>query len=146
MPEVVFDCVKIQEILPHRYPFLMVDRVIEFVANQSIVAEKAVTVNEPYFVGHFPGKPVMPGVMVLEAIAQVAAILAKKSPDGIPPEKLIYLVGADKFRWKRMVVPGDVLRIEVKFQRVRRPIWNITGEVTVEGKLVCSGEVMAAEG
>lgn len=143
---VIYDTIQIQGIIPHRYPFLMVDKVVQLVMGQSIVTIKNVTINEPYFMGHFPGKPVMPGVMILEAIAQTAAILAKVSPDGIPAEKLIYLVGADNFRWKKIVVPGDTLRIAVKFDKVRRPFWNISGEVTVDGKVACTGSIMAAEG
>jgi beta-hydroxyacyl-ACP dehydratase FabZ len=143
--QVVFDTTKIQEFLPHRYPFLMVDRVIEFVNNEKMVAIKAVTFNEPFFQGHFPGKPVMPGVMILEALAQTAGIMAKASDLGIAGDKMIYLVGAKDFKWKRQVVPGDTLRLEINSVSRRGPLWMMSGEVTVDGKLVASGTLSAME-
>ena len=142
---IVFDIQKIQEILPHRYPFLMIDRVHVFEDNQKVVASKCVTMNEPYFTGHFPGRPVMPGVMILEAMAQAGAILALRSSDGVIPGKIIFLTGATDVRFKRQVTPGDVLRIEMRSVRKRRPLWIMEGEVTVNGKLVCSGSITAAE-
>jgi 3-hydroxyacyl-[acyl-carrier-protein] dehydratase len=142
---VVFDVRQIMEILPHRYPFLLLDKVTELVDGERIVGVKAVTFNEPFFQGHFPGRPVMPGVLILEAIAQTAAVLAKVSSDGVAPGKTVFLVGAQDVKWKRQVVPGDVLRIEVTPVRKRRPLWVMHGEVTVNGKVVASGTVSAAE-
>lgn len=142
---IVYDILKIQEILPHRYPFLMIDRVTEFVDNEKVVARKCVSINEPFFNGHFPGRPVMPGVMILEAMAQTGAILALRSTDGVIPGKIIFLTGATDVRFKRQVTPGDVLRIEMRSVRKRRPLWIMTGEVTVNGKVVCSGNITAAE-
>lgn len=142
---VVFDSVQIQDIIPHRYPFLLVDKIIEFVDNQRIVGIKNVTINEPFFMGHFPGQPVMPGVLILEAMAQTAAILAKRSVDGVNPNKSVFLVGANDFKWKRKVVPGDTLRIVMTSVRKRRPLWVMQGEVFVEGKLVATGTMSAME-
>jgi 3-hydroxyacyl-[acyl-carrier-protein] dehydratase len=143
--QVVFDIQKIMEILPHRYPFLMIDRVTVFEDNVRVVAKKCVTMNEPYFMGHFPGRPVMPGVMLLESMAQAAAILAFRSVDGVIPGKIIFLTGATDVRFKRQVNPGDVLKVEMRSVRKRRPLWIMEGEVTVAGKLVCSATVTAAE-
>ena len=143
--KVVYDIQAIQEILPHRYPFLMIDRVIEFQDNESIVGIKCVTMNEPYFTGHFPGRPVMPGVMIIEAMAQAAAILAIRSNEGVLPGKTVFLTGADGLRFKKQVTPGDVLRIQMKSVKKRRPLWIMAGEVTVNGKIVCSGTLTAAE-
>jgi len=143
---VVYDISQIQEILPHRYPFLLIDRVVEFVDNERVVAIKNVTANEPFFQGHFPGMPIMPGVLILEAMAQAGAILAIKSADGVAKGKTVFLVGADDFRWKKKVTPGDTLRIEMKSVKKRRPMWVMSGEVFVDGKIVASGTISAAEG
>lgn len=112
--KIVYDVPEIQKILLHRYPFLMIDRVTEFDDNVRVVGKKCVTINEPYFTGHFPGRPVMPGVMMLEAMAQTGAILALRSTDGVIPGKIIFLTGATDIRFKRQVTPGDVLRIEMR--------------------------------
>ncbi len=142
---VVYDSVAIQQIIPHRYPFLMVDKIIDFVDNERIVAIKNVSVNEPYFQGHFPGRPVMPGVMILEAMAQAACILARESKEGVIPSKTVFLIGATDFKWRRQVLPGDTLRIEMFSVRKRRPMWIMKGTVTVDGKVVASGTLSAAE-
>jgi len=142
---VIYDVTQIQEIIPHRYPFLLVDKIVEVVDNERIVGIKAVTINEPYFQGHFPGRPVMPGVLITEAMAQTAAILARVSTDGVRPDKYVFLVGANDFKWKRQVVPGDTLRIEMKSVKKRRPLWIMQGTVTVDGRLVASGTITAAE-
>lgn len=141
----VLDIRQIQECIPHRYPFLLLDRVVEFTDNVEVVGLKAVSVNEPFFQGHFPGRPVMPGVLIIEAIAQAAAVMAKLSSDGIAPGKTVFLVGAQDVKFKRQVVPGDLLRIHVRSVRKRRPLWIMHGEVTVDGVLVASGTVSAAE-
>ncbi|MFM1848104.1 MAG: beta-hydroxyacyl-(acyl-carrier-protein) dehydratase FabZ [Pseudomonadota bacterium] len=143
--KIVYDSVQIQEIIPHRYPFLMVDRIVEFVDNERAVGIKNVTVNEPYFTGHFPGRPVMPGVMILEAMAQTGAILARRSQDGVAPGKTVFLVGATDCKWKRQVVPGDTLRIEMVSVRKRRPLWIMSGTVMVGDKVVASATISAAE-
>ena len=135
----------ILKIIPHRYPFLMVDKIVEFVDNERIVGIKNVTVNEPFFTGHFPERPVMPGVMIIEAMAQTGAILARCSVDGVIKEKTVFLVGATDFKFKRMVVPGDTLRIEMRSVRKRRPLWIMEGEASVDGKVVASGTLSAAE-
>lgn len=141
----IIDVVEIQRIIPHRYPFLLVDRIIEFVDNQKVVGIKNVTANEYFFQGHFPGKPVMPGVLILEAMAQTAGILAKLSTDGVADDKTMYFVGANDVRWKRQVVPGDTLRIQMTTIKKRRPLWMMAGQVTVEGKLVAEASISAAE-
>ncbi len=143
--KVIYDTVAIQRIIPHRYPFLFLDKVIEFVDNERIVGVKNVSINEPFFEGHFPGRPVMPGVIIMEAMAQTAAILAIESTDGVAKGKTVFLVGANDFKWKRQIVPGDSLRIEMVSQRKRRPIWIMSGQVTVDGELVASGTLSAAE-
>lgn len=144
-PITPLDVTEIRKILPHDYPFLMIDRVVEFVDSQRIIAIKNVSYNEPFFQGHFPGRPVMPGVMIMEAMAQTAAILAKLSTDGVMPGKVVVLTGADDFKWKRQVFPGDTLRIEMRSFKKRRPIWIMEGEATVDGKVVAKGTLSAAE-
>lgn len=144
--ETVFGLEEICEAIPHRYPFLFIDRIVEFEDNKRAVGLKNVTFNEPYFQGHFPGKPVMPGVLIMEAMAQTSAILAKKSSNGCAPEKTIFLVGGDNFRWKKMVTPGDTLRIEVTFVKRKGPLWITDNVVTVDGQLVGKGTLSAIEG
>lgn len=143
--ETVLDIREIEQILPHRYPFLMVDRIVELEDGARIVGIKNVTCSEPYFQGHFPGRPVMPGVMVFEAMAQVGAILAHRSTDGVTPGKTIMLAGADNVRWKRQIIPGDTLRIELTTTKKKRPFWMMDGSVSVDGKVVMSASVLAAE-
>lgn len=145
MSEVIYDSIGIQAILPHRYPFLLVDRVVEFEDNVRIVAIKNVTHNEPFFSGHFPGRPVMPGVLIVEAIAQAGAILAIESKDGVAKGKTVFLVGMTDFKFKRPVVPGDTLVIEMTSIKKRRPLWIMRGSVHVDGKLVAEGTISAAE-
>jgi len=143
--EFMLDTAAIEKLIPHRYPFLMVDRVIGFVDNESVVCMKNVTANEPYFTGHFPGKPVMPGVMMLEAMAQSGAILAKLSSEGVKGDRIIYLVGADEVKFKKMVTPGDSLKISSSFIKRRRPMWIIQSTVTVGDELVCSARITAID-
>src|SRR5687768_8689748 len=131
------DSVAIQKIIPHRYPFLLVDRIIEMDLGQRAVGIKNVTANEPFFPGHFPDYPVMPGVLILEAIAQVGAVAVLAMPEN--QGKLAFFAGVDEVRFKRQVVPGDTLRIEVTLTRVRGPIGQGNGEITVEGQLACKG-------
>lgn len=135
------DIQQIQSLLPHRYPFLLVDRVIEVEPGKRLVAIKNVTINEPFFTGHFPNKPVMPGVLLIEAMAQATGLLAMESAD-VPKEAIYYLVGVDKARFKRPVVPGDQLVFEVEVLKHRRDIWVFAAEAKVDGSAVASAEIM----
>jgi len=136
---------EILEILPHRYPFLFIDKVIGFEDNVKVVCLKVVTADEPYFQGHFPGRPVLPGVIMLEALAQAACILAQLSEDGVAPGKTVVLVGANDIKWKKMVTPGDQLTITVRSVRKRRPLWVLEGEIVVGDKVACSATISAME-
>ncbi len=140
------DIREILKYLPHRYPFLMVDRVTDFEANKSLKALKNVTYNEPIFTGHFPQAPIFPGVLILEALAQSAALMAFKSMEGYPSEKTLYLlVGIDKARFKRQVTPGDQLNFEVTVLKEKRGIWVFKATAHVDGVLACSAEVLIAK-
>lgn len=140
------DVNEIRRYLPHRYPFLLVDRVVELTRGESIVAYKNVTVNEPFFNGHFPDHPVMPGVLIIEAMAQAAGILGFKTMDKTPQDgSIYYFVGADNTRFKRPVVPGDRLQLEAKILTERRGIWKFEVKATVEGELVCSSTILCAD-
>ena len=139
------DIGEIMKYLPHRYPMLLIDRVVEFQHGQSLVAIKNVSYNEPYFQGHFPNRPVMPAVIILEAMAQATGILVLRSMDKLPSEKSIYyFVGIDDARFRRPVEPGDQLRIEVNLLRSSRGIWKLRSDATVDGELVASGDLMGA--
>lgn len=135
------DIQQIQNLLPHRYPFLLVDRVLESEPGKRLVAIKNVTFNEPFFQGHFPSKPVMPGVLLIEAMAQATGLLAMESAD-VPKEAIYYLVGVDKARFKRPVVPGDQLVFEVELLKRKREIWVFAAQAKVDGGLVASAEIM----
>ncbi|WP_027015814.1 3-hydroxyacyl-ACP dehydratase FabZ [Comamonas composti] len=129
--------------LPHRYPFLLVDRVLELERNTRIKAIKNVTFNEPFFTGHFPGRPVMPGVLILEALAQAAGLLAFDAMGQVPDENNIYyFVGIDSARFKRPVVPGDQLALEISIDRVRGGIWKFKAVASVEGEVAAEAELM----
>lgn len=131
--------------LPHRYPFLLVDRVIECIPGERIHAIKNVTVNEPFFSGHFPGRPVMPGVMILEALAQAAGILAFKTAGVVPDDKsLFYFVGIDDARFRRPVVPGDQLVLKATLERAIRGIWKFGTVAEVDGQEAASAKMMVA--
>jgi len=136
--------VEIQKIIPHRFPFLLVDKIIEMELGKRAVGIKNVTANEPFFQGHFPGYPVMPGVLIIEAMAQVGAVALLAMPEN--KGKLAFFAGVDEVRFKRQVVPGDTMRIELTLTRVRGPIGQGTGEVTVDGQLACRGSFMFAIG
>jgi 3-hydroxyacyl-[acyl-carrier-protein] dehydratase len=141
-----YDIEKIMELLPHRYPFLLVDRVVSLVPDDKIVALKNVTINEPFFQGHFPGRPIMPGVLIIEAMAQVGGILAYETG---PPEKrnrLIYFMGMDKVRFRKIVVPGDQIIFEAKILKFRSKVAKMSGTATVDGQLVAEAELMASFG
>lgn len=137
------DVNEIMKILPHRYPFLLVDRILEFEAGKKIVGLKNVTMNEPFFTGHFPGHPVMPGVLIIEAMAQVAAILAYRSSEDDISSKVTYFVGIDNTKFRKPVVPGDQLRLELEVTGCRRGIWCFVGKAYVDGKLVTESELKA---
>ena len=136
----------IMRILPHRYPFLLIDRVTTLVPNKEIVALKNVTVNEPFFTGHFPETPVMPGVLVIEAMAQAGGVLAHQSEPDRDPKPLYYLVGVDRARFRRPVFPGDQLQIHMTVDRVLRGMWRFAGSATVDGVAVASADIMTAPG
>lgn len=135
---------KIRRYLPHRYPFLLVDRVLSIESKKSIVAIKNVTANEPFFTGHFPDTPIMPGVLIIEAMAQTSGILIYASLGIFPRQKkdLFYLAGVEHARFKKLVSPGDQLRIEVEMLKERLNLWKFRGTATVEGELACSAEFM----
>ena len=141
----VMDIHEILQYLPHRHPFLLIDRVIEMDEGKSIVAIKNVTMNEPFFEGHFPGRPVMPGVLILEALAQAAGVLAYKSTNTHPGDGTLFLfAGIDNARFRRVVEPGDQLRLEAKVIRSKQEIWKLTGEAYVDGVLACSADLLSA--
>src|SRR5690625_4344042 len=133
---------KIKEIIPHRYPFLLVDKVTEIEEGKRVVGLKNVTVNEPFFQGHFPEYPVMPGVLILEALAQVGAISVLDMEEN--KGKIGFLAGIDKCRFKRQVKPGDQLRLEVEILRMKGPIGKGKGVATVDGEVACEAEIMFA--
>lgn len=137
----------IKKYLPHRYPFLLVDRVLSYELNQSLVAIKNVTANEPYFQGHFPVRPVMPGVLIIEALAQAAGILQVKSL-GLPEhhEDIYFFAGVDNARFKRVVEPGDQLKLEINVIKVRRGLWKFLGVASVDGEMACTAELMTIKG
>jgi len=140
------DIQQILQHLPHRYPFLMIDRVTDFKAGESLVGYKNVTYNEPFFSGHFPERPVMPGVLILEAMAQATGLLAFRTVDrGAKRESLYFLVGIDKARFKRPVEPGDQLVLKANLIRSRRGIWVFNTEASVDGMVVATAEIMCTE-
>jgi len=142
----MLDINDILQYLPHRYPFLLIDRVTEFETGKKLIGFKNVTYNEPYFSGHFPQKPVMPGVLIIEALAQATGILAFKSSDRKAEDnKLYYLVGIDKVRFKRPVGPGDQLQLEASVVTTKRGVWKFDCLATVDGEHVVSADIMCVE-
>ncbi|KAA0451160.1 MAG: 3-hydroxyacyl-ACP dehydratase FabZ [Candidatus Thioglobus sp.] len=136
----------VKNYLPHRYPFLLIDRVLELEVGKSIVALKNVTYNEPQFTGHFPEQPIMPGVLIIEALAQATGILAFKSEVGKPIDGQIYmLVGVDKVRFKQMVEPGDQLRLEAEVTTIKSGIWKFKCRAIVDEKVVTTAELMCTQ-
>jgi 3-hydroxyacyl-[acyl-carrier-protein] dehydratase len=142
---IVFNVVEIMKFLPHRYPFLLVDRIVELDPPKRIVGLKNVTINEEFFQGHFPGAPVMPGVLILEAMAQVAGVLLyREMPDEDKSRKLIYFTGVEGAKFRRPVVPGDQLRIEVDLVYRRNSFGKVSARALVEGKLVAEAQELFA--
>lgn len=139
------DVPAIQTMLPHRYPFLLVDRVVEFEPDERVLAYKNVSANEPFFNGHFPGHPVMPGVLVIEALAQTGGLLTQLSSSGTADGRLFYLVKVDKAKFSRMVVPGDRLELEVTLMRTIRNMALYHGVAHVDGKQVACANILCAE-
>jgi 3-hydroxyacyl-[acyl-carrier-protein] dehydratase len=136
---------EVKQFLPHRYPFLLVDRVLECTPGETLTAIKNVTVNEPFFQGHFPQKAIMPGVLIIEALAQATGLLGFKTMSESPSEDLLYmLVGVDNVRFKRQVIPGDQLVLKVKLLRKSRIIWKFSCEASVDGELVTCADMLCA--
>ena len=149
MAERISDAVSLEihqilNILPHRFPFVMVDRVTEVVAGKYIRGHKCVSYNEPYFPGHFPERPIMPGVLILEALAQLGGILAYVSEPFDPLGNLIFFLGIDKAKFRHTIVPGDRMDLYVEVMHHRSNIWKFAGEVTVDGTLCAEGELLAS--
>jgi 3-hydroxyacyl-[acyl-carrier-protein] dehydratase len=139
----MMDITQISKLLPHRYPFLLVDRVTDIEVGKKLVGYKNVTANEEFFSGHFPGHPVMPGVLMLEALAQACALLAFKSTNYSSEEVVVYLMAIDNAKFRRPVVPGDKLVLTVEVLRTKGPIWKQKGTATVDGAVVAEGEFLA---
>lgn len=145
--ETAYDIVKIMKYLPHRYPFLLIDRILEVVPGERIVALKNVTINEPFFQGHFPGVPVMPGVLIVEAMGQAGGVLAYASnPEEDPDSYLIYFTGLDKVRFRKPVVPGDQMVMTLKMVKQRSRVFKMAGTSHVNQQLVAEAELMATAG
>lgn len=143
MTESFMDIHQILEHLPHRYPFVLVDRVLEIEPGKKIKAVKNVSINEPFFPGHFPHHPVMPGVLIVEALAQAAAILSFKTGNFMPTDDSVYyFAGIDKARFKKPVSPGDQLILEVSIDRILKGIWKYNCSASVDGKLVAEADIM----
>ena len=137
------DIMRVMEAIPHRFPFLMVDRVVELKRDVSCIGIKNVTINEQFFQGHFPRQPVMPGVLIVEAMAQTAGILVVETLEGAAAGKLVYFMSIDEARFRKPVVPGDTLRIHVTKLRNRGNVWKFSGEARVEGTLVAQAQFTA---
>ncbi|MEO8800756.1 MAG: 3-hydroxyacyl-ACP dehydratase FabZ [Polyangiaceae bacterium] len=140
----VLDIDRILQILPHRYPLVMVDRVTEVVANEFIRGHKSVSINEPWFQGHFPMRPIMPGMLILESLAQIGGILAYASEPFDAQRSLMYFLGIDKAKFRRPVIPGDRLDLEVRVMQHRSNTWKLKGEASVDGNLCAQGELLAS--
>jgi len=137
---------EIMAVLPHGYPFLLVDRIIEIEPEKRVVGIKNVTYNEPFFPGHFPGRPIMPGVLIVEAMAQTAGVLALKSLPEENRKKPIYFMGMDNVRFRKPVTPGDQMRLELEITKHRQSIWGFKGKAFVDGKLVAEADLLAMLG
>lgn len=140
----ILEIQEIMALLPHRYPFLMIDRVLDYTPGESLTAIKNVTINEPIFTGHFPNMPIFPGVLILEALAQATGILGFKTVTERSENELYLFAAIDEARFKKPVVPGDQMVLEVKFLKERRNLWKFYGEAKVDGQVVCTAELMCA--
>jgi 3-hydroxyacyl-[acyl-carrier-protein] dehydratase len=146
MTDTTMNINEILRLLPHRYPFLLIDRVLDYKVGEYLRGYKNVTFNEPFFTGHFPQRPIMPGVMILEALAQATGLLAFRTVDrAANNDSLFFLVGIDKARFKRPVEPGDQLMLDVKVVNSKRGIWVFEGEASVDGKIAASAQIMCTE-
>ena len=139
----MFNINEIMRNLPHRYPFLLVDKITEFAPGETITGIKNVTINEPFFQGHFPGHPIMPGVLIVEAMAQVGGIMAFQSEPEKTEGKVVYFMGIDKARFRKPVLPGDQIKLVLTVLKQRRNIWSFKGEAFVDDTLVAEAELMA---
>lgn len=139
-----FDILQIQKLLPHRYPFLLVDKVIECEPRVRLLGVKNVTYNEPFFQGHFPHLPIFPGVLILEALAQATGLLASQSDDSLGEGMTYYLAAIDNARFKRPVTPGDTLMLDIKYLKNKRNIWSFDCRAEVDGELAASAQIMCA--
>ncbi len=144
--EKAYDILRIMNLLPHRYPFIMIDRILELIPGEKVVALKNVTINEPFFQGHFPGSPIMPGVLMIEAMAQAGAVLAAESLPEEEQGSLIYFMGMNKVKFRKPVVPGDQIIFEVKFLKQRAKVFKMSGRAFVDEKLVAEAELLASFG
>jgi 3-hydroxyacyl-[acyl-carrier-protein] dehydratase len=140
------DALQIMEALPHRIPFLFIDRVTSLTVGESITAVKNITNNEPFFQGHFPGRPVMPGVLIIEAMAQAGGVLSYMTMIDVEPKPLFFLAGVDNARFRRTVLPGDQLVIKVDVDRIKRGIWFYKCAASVDGKVAVAADIMCAPG
>ncbi len=138
----MFDTQEIKRLLPHRYPFLLLDRIVELDPGRRVVGLKNVSINEPFFVGHFPGYPIMPGVLIIEALAQAGGFLALKAMGGRP--KIAFFAGIDNCKFRRPVFPGDQLRLECIVTAQKGPVWKMNGQATVDGVLAAKGDMTAS--
>ena len=137
------DILRIMELIPHRFPFLMIDRVVDLIRDQSAVGIKNVTINENYFQGHFPRQPVMPGVLIIESMAQTAAVLVVETLEGAAAGKLVYFMTVDEGRFRKPVVPGDTVHVHVTKLRNRGNVWKFSGQAKVDGVLVAEARFSA---
>ncbi len=142
----VLDTSAIERLIPHRYPFLLVDRVVDYVAHERLTAIKNVSANEPYFAGHFPGNPVMPGVLIAEALAQAGCLLSQLSIPDTSERPLYVLAGIDNARFRRAVVPGDRLDLDIRVDKTRRGMWWYLGTASVDGQVAATATITSAPG
>jgi 3-hydroxyacyl-[acyl-carrier-protein] dehydratase len=143
---ITLDTRQIMELLPHRYPFLLIDRIIACQPGESITALKNVTINEPVFQGHFPGRPLMPGVLVIEAMAQAGGVLSHVTLRDVDPKPLFFLAGVNNARFRRTVLPGDQLLVQVDVEKIKRGIWFYKCSASVEGQVAVTAEITCAPG